>query len=73
MHTANEVLLLLQEELEGIGSSLDVFGPDVENRVQNISKVILEEMFSTDMQRKISSRKCQQLNNDQQDYDQEQL
>ena len=49
----NEVLLFLQEELEGMGTCLEKFGlptPDIENRIQRIPKVIAEEMFDVDTQ-----------------------
>ena len=57
LHANNEVLLLLQEELEGMGTCLEKFGlptPNMENRVQTIPKVILEEMFDPQMQREIA-------------------
>ena len=44
----NEVLILLQEELEGMGACLEKFGlptPDMETRIKRIPKVIQEEMF----------------------------
>ena len=44
----NKVLLCLQEELEGMGSSLEVFGlpsPNLEFYVQRVPKTISEEMF----------------------------
>ena len=61
----NEVLILLQEELEGMGTCLEKFGlpaPDILNRIQNIPKVIQEEMFDIDVQMNISEKKCQSLN-----------
>ena len=64
----NEVLLCLQEELEGMGSSLEVFGlpsPNLEFHVQRVPKTISEEMFCTQMQADIGRRKCEQLNTDQ--------
>ena len=64
----NKVLLCLQEELEGIGSSLEVFGlpsPNLEFHVQRVPKTILEEMFCAQMQADIGRRKCEQLNTDQ--------
>ena len=69
LHADNEVLLLLQEELEGMGTCLEKFGlptPNMENRVQTIPKVILEEMFNPEMQRENSSTKCNMFNQDQQ-------
>ena len=47
-NVANEVLILLQEELEGMGSCLERYGlptPDMQIRIQNIPKIIQEEMF----------------------------
>ena len=64
----NEVLLCLQEELEGMGSSLEVFGlpsPNLEFCVQRVPKTISEEMFCAQNQTDIGSRKCEQLNTDQ--------
>ena len=58
------------QELEGMGSSLEAFGlpsPDLRNRLSSIPKTIAEEMFCADSQKKISSVRCQQLNQDQQD------
>ena len=69
LHADNEVLLLLQEELKGMGTCLEKFGlptPDMENRVQTIPKVILEEMFDPEMQRENGSTKCNMFNQDQQ-------
>ena len=69
LHADNKVLLLLQEELEGMGTCLEKFGlptPNMENRVQTICKVILEEMFDPEMQRENSSTKCNMFNQDQQ-------
>ena len=66
----NEVLIFLQEELEGMGTCLEKFGlptPDIENRIQRIPKVIAEEMFDINTQQEISSIKCAKLNMDQQD------
>ena len=65
----NEVLLLLQEELEGMGTSLEKFGlptPDMQSRNLRIPKVIQEEMFNIDVQKSTSEIKCQSLNTDQQ-------
>ena len=56
----NEVLLCLQEELEGMGSSLEVFGlpsPNLEFRVQRVPKTISEEMFCAQNQADIGRRK----------------
>ena len=64
----NEVLLLLQEELEGMGLCLERFGlptPDMQNRLQRILRVIAEEMFDTENQKEISNSKYVQLNEDQ--------
>ena len=64
----NEVLLCLQEELEGMGSSLEVFGlpsPNLEFHVQRVPKTISEEMFCAQNQADIGRRKCEQLNTDQ--------
>ena len=47
-HVENEVFLLLQEELEVMGSCLQRFGlptPDAQNRIHRMPKVIAEEMF----------------------------
>ena len=49
----NEVLLCLQEELEGMGSPLEVFGlpsPNLEFHVQRVPKPISEEMFCAEDQ-----------------------
>ena len=65
----NEVLLLLQEELEGMGACLKQFGlsvPNSTNRMTKIPKVIQEEMFDVDHQMAISNSKCGQLKTDQQ-------
>ena len=64
----NEVLLCLQEELEGMGSYLEVFGlpsPNLEFHVQRVPKTISEEMFCAENQADIGRTKCQQLNTDQ--------
>ena len=64
----SKVLLCLQEELEGMGSSLEVFGlpsPNLEFCVQRVPKTISEEMFCAQMQADIGRRKCEQLNTDQ--------
>ena len=64
----NKVLLCLQEELEGMGSSLEVFGlpsPNLEFHVQRVPKTISEEMFCAQNQADIGRRKCEQLNTDQ--------
>ena len=45
----NEILLCLQEELEGMGSSLELFGlptPNMEFHVERAPKTISEEFFS---------------------------
>ena len=50
----NEVLILLQEELEGMGTCLENFGlltPDMKNRIQSMPKVIQEEPFDVSVQR----------------------
>ena len=68
--TENEVLLLLQDELEGIGMCLEKFGlpaPDIQNRIQRIPRVIREEMFDIDIQNAVSETKCNSLNSDQHD------
>ena len=47
----NEVLMLLQEELEGMGACLEQSGlpiPDAQQRIHRIPKVIQEEIFDTD-------------------------
>ena len=64
----NKVLVLLQEELEGMGTCLEKFGlptPDMQNRMQWILKIIQEEMFDVHAQKDISEIKCQSLNVDQ--------
>ena len=67
-YVINEVLLYLQEELEGMGSSLDIFGlpsPNLELRVQRVPKTISEEMFFAEHQADIGRGKCEQLNTGQ--------
>ena len=67
-YVINEVLVYLQEKLEGMGSSLDIFGlpsPNLELRVQRVPKTISEEMFCAEQQADISRGKCEQLNTDQ--------
>ena len=64
----NEVLLCLQEELEGMGSSLEIFGlpsPSLELCVERVPKTISEEIFCAENQADIGRRKCEQLNTDQ--------
>ena len=66
----NEVLLLIQDELEGMGACLEQFGlptPSSQKRIQKIPKVIQEEIFDVANQKEISNFKHQQLNMDQQD------
>ena len=66
----NEVLILLQEELEGMGTCLEKFGlpiPDMQNRIQRIPRVIQEEMFDAALQKCMSETKCKSLNAAQQD------
>ena len=66
----NEVLILLQEELEGMGLCLEKFGlptPNKQNRIQKIPRIIQEELFDVDIQRNKSQSKCQSLNKDQHD------
>ena len=70
MQVDSKVLLLLQEDLEGMGTCLERFGlptPDKENWIQRIPNAIAEEMFDTEIQKEISNLKCKQLNMDQQD------
>ena len=65
----NEVLLLLQEELDGMGACLEQFGlptPNIEDRIQKIPRVIQEEMY-IDHQKEITDFKCSKLNTDQQE------
>ena len=65
----NEVLIMLQDELEGMGTCLEKFGlptPDLQNRIQRIPKVIQDEMFDVSVQIGISEIKCSHLNTDQQ-------
>ena len=69
-HVDNEVLFLLEEELEGMGSCLEKFGlpiPNVQNIIQRMPKVIADEMFPIESHREISNLKCGKLNTDQQD------
>ena len=50
----NEVVILLQEELEGMGTCLEKFGlptPDTQNRIKKIPRVIQEEMFDVHVQK----------------------
>ena len=64
-----EVLILLQEELEGMGTCLEKFGlpsPNMQNRIQIIPRVIQEEMYDAPLQKCISESKCKNLNPDQQ-------
>ena len=64
----NEVLLLIQEELEGMGSCLEDYGlptPNKENRIKRIPEVIQDEMFDVNIQKSIAETKCQNLNIDQ--------
>ena len=64
----NEVLILLQDKLKGMGTCLEKFGlptPDMQNRMQWIPKIIQEEMFDVHAQKDISEIKCQSLNVDQ--------
>ena len=64
----NEVLLCLQEDLEGMGSSLELFGlpsPNLEFCVERVPKTISEEMFCAENQADIGRRKGEQLNTDQ--------
>ena len=65
----NKVLMLLQEDLEGMGTCLEKFGlptPDMQSRIQRVPKVIQEEMFDVGVQKSLSEIKCQKLNSDQQ-------
>ena len=64
----NEVLILLQRELETMGTSLEAFGLPApqSHRITKIPAVIQEELFDTNIQKDISKRKCQSLNADQQ-------
>ena len=64
----NEVLLYLQEELEDMGSSLEVFGlpsPNLEFCVQRVPNTISQEMVCAEKQADIGRTKCEQLNTDQ--------
>ena len=64
----NEVLLCLQEELEGMGSSFELFGLrslSLEFCVERVPKTISEEVFCAENQADIGRRKCEQLNTDQ--------
>ena len=54
----NEVLLCLQEQLKGTGSSLELLGlpsPNLEFCVERVPKTILEEMFCAENQADIGS------------------
>ena len=67
-YVINQVLSLLQEELEGMGSSLEIFAlptPNLETRIQTMPKTIYKEMVCAEHQADIGRRKCQQLNADQ--------
>ena len=67
-HVDNEVLILLQDELEGMRTCLEKFSlptPDMQNRIHKVPKVIQEEMFNFPVQKEISEMKCQLLNTDQ--------
>ena len=69
MHVDNEVLLQLQEELQGMGTCLEKFGlptPDIQTRLKRIPRVIAKEMFDPGSQNEISNSKCERLNMDQQ-------
>ena len=64
----NEVLLLIQEELEDMGSCLEDYGlptPNKEYRIKRIPQVIQDEMFDVNIQKSIAETKCQNLNIDQ--------
>ena len=66
----NEVFLLLQEDLEAMGTSLEQFGlptPNIQERIQEIPKIIQDELFDVGHQKEVSYLKCQRLNRDQQD------
>ena len=68
MYTDNEVLIGLQEELEGMGTCLEKFGlptPDMQNKTQNAPRVIQEEMFDIHTQKVMNELRCQSLNSDQ--------
>ena len=70
MHVDNEVLLLLKDELEAMGTCLERFGlqtPDKQNRIHRIPWVIAKEMYDIEGQKQISNFKCARLNMDQQD------
>ena len=63
----NEILLCLQEELEGMDSSLELSGLPTSNMefcVERVPKTI-SEMFCAENQADIGTRKCEQLNTDQ--------
>ena len=64
----NECLLLLQDELEAMGKSLQDYKlpiPDKTQIIQLILKIIQEEIFNQDIQKNISKVKYQYLNTDQ--------
>ena len=66
-YVINEVLLYLQEELEGMGSSLEIFdlpSPNLELHIQRVPKTISEEIFCAEQQADIGRGKCEQLNTD---------
>ena len=66
----NEVLILLQEELKGMGTCLEKFGlptPNKQNRIQKIPRIIQEELFDVDVQKNKSQSKYQSLIKDQHD------
>ena len=66
----NEVLILLGDELDAMGTCLENFGlpvPDRQSRIQKVPRAIQEEMFDAERQKDISEVKCQSLNSDQQE------
>ena len=68
IYVIKEVLLLLQEELEGMGSSLEVFGlpsPSLEFHIQRVPNTISEEIFCAKHQADTGRRKYEQLDADQ--------
>ena len=65
----NEVLIILQEELEKMHSSLEKYDgipqPEYDGRILNEPRVIQEEIFPTDLQSSIAEAKLKCLNNSQ--------
>ena len=64
----NAVLILIQDQLEEMGSSLEHYGlptPNKDKRIRKIPQIIQDEIFDVDCQKSISETKCKNLNKDQ--------